>query len=101
MKTKHSLPSPFVVVSNHSVYMVFLDPQQGNDDFAFFLPTSKKLMWSSCRDEYDNILAFIKSKQGSKEKDVILLDKKCACVWNMYMVANLILLYSLKPVSLD
>ena len=42
-KTKHSLPSPFVVFSNHSVYLVFLDPYQGNDNFAFFLPTSKSL----------------------------------------------------------
>ena len=46
----------FVVLSNHSVYMVFLDPHQGNDDFAFFLPTSKKFMWSSGRDKCENIL---------------------------------------------
>ena len=57
LKTNHSLPSPFMVLSNHFVYMVFLDPHQGNDDFAFFLPTSKKLMWSSGRDKYENILA--------------------------------------------
>ena len=43
LKTKHSLPSPFVVFSNHSIYVVFLDPHQGIDDFAFFLPTSKSL----------------------------------------------------------
>ena len=36
LKTKHSLPSPFVVLSNHSVYVVFLDPHQGIDDFAYF-----------------------------------------------------------------
>jgi hypothetical protein len=29
LKTKHSLPSPFVVLSNHSIYVVFLDPHQG------------------------------------------------------------------------
>jgi hypothetical protein len=46
-----------MVLSNHSVYVVFLDPYQGIDDFAFFLPTSKKLMWSSIRDEYENTLA--------------------------------------------
>jgi hypothetical protein len=57
LKTKHSLPSPLVVLSNHSIYVVFLDPHQGIDDFAFFLPTSKKLMWSSGRDKYKNILA--------------------------------------------
>ena len=43
IKTKHSLPSPFVVLSNHSIYMVFLDLHQGNDDFAFFLPIFKSL----------------------------------------------------------
>ena len=42
-ENKHSLPSPFVVLSNHSVYVVFLDPHQGIDDFALFLPTSKSL----------------------------------------------------------
>ena len=48
---------PFVVLSNHSIYIVFLDPYQGIDVFAFFLPTPKKLMWISGRDKYDNILA--------------------------------------------
>jgi hypothetical protein len=57
LKTKHSLPSPFVVLSNHSVYVVFLDPHQGIDDCAFFLPTSKSFMWSSGRDECKSILA--------------------------------------------
>ena len=33
----------FVVLSNHSVYVVFLDPHQGINDFAFFFPTSKSL----------------------------------------------------------
>ena len=55
-ETKHSLPSPFVVLSNHSVYVVFLDPHQGIADFAFLLPTSKKFMWSSGRDKCENIL---------------------------------------------
>ena len=34
LKTKHSLPYSFVVLSNHSVYMVFLDPYQGINDFC-------------------------------------------------------------------
>jgi hypothetical protein len=40
------LPSPFVALLNNSIYVVFLDPHQGIDDFddfAFFLPTSKSL----------------------------------------------------------
>ena len=36
LKTKHSLPSPFVVLSNHSIYVVCLDPHQGIYAFAFF-----------------------------------------------------------------
>ena len=43
LKTKHSLPSPFVVLSNHSIYVVFLDLHHGIDNFAFFLLTSKSL----------------------------------------------------------
>jgi len=43
LKTKHSLPFPFVALSNHSVYVVFVDPYQGIDDFAFFVPTSQGL----------------------------------------------------------
>jgi hypothetical protein len=43
LKTKHTLPSPFAVLSNHSVCVVFLDPHQGIDDFIFFWPTSKGL----------------------------------------------------------
>ena len=43
LKTKHSLPSPFVVLSNHSIYVVFLDPHQGINDFTFFLSISKGL----------------------------------------------------------
>jgi hypothetical protein len=43
LKTKHSLPSPLVVLSNHSVHVVFFDPHQGIDVLAFFLITSKNL----------------------------------------------------------
>ena len=46
LRTKHSLPSPFVVLSNHSVYVVFLDPYQGIGGFAFFIPTYKSLYGS-------------------------------------------------------
>jgi hypothetical protein len=37
--------------------MVFLDPYQGINVLSFFLSTSKKLMWSSGREKYENILA--------------------------------------------
>ena len=32
-----------MVFSNHSIYVLFLDPYQGIDVLAFFLPTSKSL----------------------------------------------------------
>ena len=57
LKTKHSLPSPFVVLSSHSLCVVFVDPHQVIDNFAFFLSTSEKLMWSSGRGKYENIFA--------------------------------------------
>jgi hypothetical protein len=41
LKTKHSLPSPFAVLLKSLIYMVFLDPHQGINDIAFFLPSSK------------------------------------------------------------
>ena len=43
LKAKHSLPSHFVALSNHSLYVVFFNPYQGIDVFAFFLPISKGL----------------------------------------------------------
>jgi hypothetical protein len=36
LQTKHSLPSPCVILSNHSIYMIFLDPHQGIDDLTSF-----------------------------------------------------------------
>jgi hypothetical protein len=64
--------------------VVFLNPYQGIDVFAFFLPTSKKLMWSSGRNKYENIL-IVKSKQGSKEKNGILLDQDVHVCEHVYI----------------
>ena len=44
LKTKHSLPSPFVILSNHSVYVVFLDPHQGINDLPSFCLILKTYM---------------------------------------------------------
>jgi hypothetical protein len=44
--------------SQITLYMwYFFDPHQGNDDFAFFFPTSNSFMWSSGRVKNENILA--------------------------------------------
>ena len=77
MKTKHSLPSPFVVLSNLSVYMVFLDPHQCIDDFAFFLSTSKSLCGAQVGMNMRTYLHYIycKVKTRIQGEDVILLDQ--------------------------
>jgi len=47
------------------------------------------------------IAYIVKSKWGSEEKDVILLHQDVHVCGYVYMVANLILLCSLKHISLD
>jgi hypothetical protein len=70
LKTKHSLPSPFVVLSNHSVYAVFLDPHQGINDFAFFLATSKGLYGAQ-----------VGIKIRIQREKCHTLRSKCTCAW--------------------
>jgi hypothetical protein len=75
LKTKHSLLSPFVVLSNHLIYVVFLDPHQGIDSFAFLLPTSKILCGAQVGINMKTYLHYIycKVKIRIKEKNVIPL----------------------------
>ena len=96
-KTKHNLSSPFVVLSNHSVYVVFLDPHQGIDDFAFFLPTSKSLCGAQIGINIRTYLHCIyrKVKTRIQGEKCLTLRSRCACLW-IYMVAIQILLCSLK-----
>ena len=82
-ETKHSLPSPFVELSNHFVFVVFLDPHQGIDDFAFFLSTSKNLCGAQVGMNVRTYLYCIYNKvktriQGEK---CHTLRSRCACVW--------------------
>jgi hypothetical protein len=65
------------------------------------LPTSKSLYEAQVEWKWKHtcIAYIVKSIQGSKEKDVILLDQDVH-VCGIYMVAILILLCSLKHVSL-
>ena len=61
-----------MVLSNRS--MVFGSSPRHIIAMPFFLPTSKKLIWSLGRKKCEGILAFayfVKSNNGSKEKDVI------------------------------
>ena len=83
LKTKHSLPSPFMVLSNHSIYVVCLDPHQGNDDFAFFLPTSKSLCGDQVGMDMKTYLhcIYCKVKTRIQEEKCHTLRSRCACVW--------------------
>ena len=82
-KTKHSLPSPFVALSNHSVYVVFLDPYQVIDDFAFFVPTSKGLCGASVGMNMKTYLhcIYCKVKTRIQGEKCHTLRSRCACVW--------------------
>ena len=77
LKTKHGLPSPFVVLSNHFVFVVFLDPHQGIDDFAFFLSTSKNLCGAQVGINVRTYLhcIYCKVKTMIQGENVILLDQ--------------------------
>ena len=83
LKTKQSLPSPFVVLLNHSVYVVFLDPHQGIDDFAFFLPTSKSLCGSQVGMNIRTYLhcIYCKVKTRIQGEKCHTLRSRCVCVW--------------------
>jgi len=79
-----------------------LDPYQGIDVFAFFLPTSKRFMWSSVGINMRIYLycIYCKVKTRIKKKNAILLNQDVHECGYEYMVANLILLCSLKHISL-
>ena len=64
-----------MVLSNHSIYVVFLDPHQGMNDFAFFLPTSKSLCGAQVGMNMKTYLhcIYCKVKTRIKEKDGIPL----------------------------
>ena len=85
-KTKHSIPSPFVVLSNHSVYVVFLDPHQVINDFAFFLPTSKSLCGAQVGMDMITYLhcIYCKVKTRIQREKCHTLRSRCACAW-MYI----------------
>jgi hypothetical protein len=86
LKTKHTLPPPCMVLSNHSVYVVFLDPHQGINDFAFFLPTSKSLCGAQVGMNVKSYLhcIYCKVKTKIQEEKCHTLRSKCACMWNIY-----------------
>ena len=83
LKEKHSLPSTFVVLSNQFVYVVLLDPHQGIDDLAFFLPTSKSLCGAQVGMDMKTYLhcIYCKVKTRIQRERCHTLRSRCACVW--------------------
>ena len=73
----------FVVLSNHSVYVVFLDPHQGIDDFAFFLPTFKSLCGAQVGMNMETYLhcIYCKVKTRIRGEKCHTLRSRCACGW--------------------
>jgi hypothetical protein len=101
LKTKHSLPSPFVVLSNHYVCGIFRSSPRHRWS-CLLLPTLKSLCAVQVGMKVKSYLHCIYCKvntriQGEK---CHTLRSRYACVWNIYMVAILILLCSLNHASL-
>ena len=88
----------YMTLSSLSIYVVFLDPHQGNKDvMPFSLPTTKAYVEFIGRDKVRAYLQCIycKAKPRIQRELSYTIKSRCACVW-IYMVANLILLCSLK-----
>ena len=78
--------------------MVFVDPHQGNKDvMPFSLPTTKAYVEFIGREKARAYLQclYCKVKQQIQRELSHTIKSRCACVW-IYMVANPILLWSLK-----
>jgi hypothetical protein len=88
--------SPQMVLSSHS--MVFISLPKAIE-FAFFFILLKSLCGALDRDKHTCIAYFAKSNNRSKEKDVIQSNQDVH-VCEKFMVANQILLCSLKHISL-
>ena len=88
--------------SSLSIYVVFVDPHQGNKDvMPFSFPTTKAYVEFIGREKARAYLQCIhcKVKQWIQRELSRTIKSRCACVWNIwwiYMVANLILVCSLK-----
>ena len=91
-----------MTLSSLSIYVVFVDHQQGNKDVMPFLFLLLRLMWSSWvgrKLEHTCNAYIVMPNNGSEESWVIQSNQDvdvCGCMVDIYMVANLILLCSLK-----
>jgi hypothetical protein len=86
-----------MTLSSLSIYVVFVDPHQGNKDvMSFSLPTTKAYVQFLGNEKVRAYLQYIycKVKQWIQRELSHTIKLRCACVWK-YMVANLILLCSL------
>jgi hypothetical protein len=91
-----------MTLSSLSIYVLFVDPHQGNKDvMPFPLPTTKAYVKFIGREKTRTYLQCIyyKVKQWIQREIGDTIKSRCACVWNIwwiYMMAKLILFYSLK-----
>jgi hypothetical protein len=73
-----------MTLSSLSVYVVFVDPHQGNKDVMHFsLPTTKAYVEFISREKARAYLQFIycKVKQWIQRELSHTIKSRCACVW--------------------
>ena len=91
-----------MTLSSLSIYVVFVDPHQGNKDvMSFSLPTTKAYVEFIGREKarayLQCIYCKVKPRIQRELSHTINQDVHvCECIWWIYIVANLILLCSLK-----
>ena len=75
-----------MTLSSLSIYVVFVDPHQGNKDvMPFSLPTTKAYVEFIGREKTKAYLQYIyyKVKQWIQRELSLTIKSKYACVWNM------------------
>ena len=88
-----------MTLSSLSIYVVFVDPHQGNNDVVpFSLPTTKAYVEFIGREKARAYLQYIycKVKPRIQRELSHTIKSRYGCIWWIYMVANLILLCSLE-----
>ena len=86
-----------MTLSSLSIYVVFVDPHQGNSVLCLSLPTTKAYVELIGRERGRAYLQCIyyKVKPRIQRELSHTIKSRFSCVW-IYMVANIILLCSLK-----
>ena len=76
-----------MTLSNVSIYVVFVDPHQGNEDvMPFSLPTTKAYVVFIGREKARTYLQFIYCKVKPRIQKELnhTIKSRCACVWNIW-----------------